>query len=318
MTYRCPLCGSALSEKHYHKVLRLQQKKERAHLGEVDRLKRLQSAANRKLQEARARARQARAEGILTERKKHANREHYLSAQIKRLKDANKMLRRHTSPQELGLADEGVLVKRLKEEFPHDDIQHVGKGGDVLQWVNFGDEKAGCIVYECKRTERISSGHVRQTVLAKKTRNADYAVLVTTGTRKKFSGLDQENGVFLVAPSGVITLARLCRDSLLEMAKRRLDALEKAAAATRLMNFITSPACKTPLEQAILKAERAHEHLVKEMKQHANDWRARHEIYETIRCDVTHIQRNIARVLANQEPLKLEKPTFEPLALPLK
>jgi hypothetical protein len=318
MGYRCPLCGSALSEGHYHKVVKLQQRKERAREGELEKLRVQQAAATRKLQEARARVRQARAEGVLTERKKHANREQHLSAQIKRLKEANRMLQRHTSPQELGLADEAVLVERLRKEFPQDDIEHVGKGGDVLQFVNFGEDRAGCIVYECKRTERISSSHVAQTALAKKTRNADYAVLVTTGARKRFSGLDQEDGVFLVAPSGVVTLACLCRESLLEMAKRRLDELAKAAAATRLMNFITSPACKTPLEQAILKAERAHQNLVKEMKQHANDWRARHEIYETIRCDVTHVQRNIARVLANQEPLKLEKPVFDPLALPMK
>lgn len=53
------------------------------------------------------------------------------------------------------------------------------------------------------------------------------------------------------------------------------------------------------------------------MKRHANDWRVRHQIYQTINCDVTHIQENIARVLANEEPLKLEKPVLEPLSPPL-
>ena len=49
-----------------------------------------------------------------------------------------------------------------------------------------------------------------QTALAKKTRQAYYGILVTTGTRKGFSGLDREAGVFLVAQAGVLALALLC------------------------------------------------------------------------------------------------------------
>jgi hypothetical protein len=102
------------------------------------------------------------------------------------------------------------------------------------------------------------------------------------------------------------------------MAKQLLDAAAKAAAAKRLMDYVTSAVCKTPLEEAISHTERAHKNLVKEMKQHVNDWKDRHELYQTIHYDVSHIQKNIDRVLGGDEPLKLERPKFEPLALPLK
>lgn len=46
------------------------------------------------------------------------------------LQEEMKMLKKHTSPQEIGLADEGVLMNRLAKEFPEDRIEHVGKGGD--------------------------------------------------------------------------------------------------------------------------------------------------------------------------------------------
>ena len=163
-----------------------------------------------------------------------------------------------------------------------------------------------------------SSDHVAQTSLAKKTRQANYGILVTTGTRKGFAGLDQEAGIFVVAQAGVLTLARICRESLVTMAKQRLDAAAKAAAAKRLMDYVTSPVCKTPLEEAISHTERAHKNLIREMKQHVNDWKDRHELYQTIHYDVSHVQKNINRVLGGDEPLKLEKPKFEPLALPLK
>lgn len=329
MAYKCPLCGSPLTERHYHNVIKLQEKKEKVQKGELEKLRKqaasakaAAAASKRKEQEIRAKAKQdvaaAKKDAVVAERKKSAIRDKRLMSRIKKLEEEKKMLQKHTSPQEIGLADEGVLVKKLEKEFPEDRIKHAGKGGDVLHFVVLDKEEVGCIVYECKRTDRIASEHVNQTALAKKTRNADYGILVTTGTRRGFSGLDQEAGVFLVAQAGVLTLARICRDSLITMAKQRLDAVAKVAAAKRLMDYVTSPVCKTPLEEAIGHAERAHRNLLKEMKQHANDWMERHEIYQTIHYDVSHVQKNIVRVLGGDEPLKLEKPRFEPLALPLK
>lgn len=329
MVYKCPLCGSSLTEHHYLKVIKLQERKEKVQKGELDKMRKqaaaakaAAAAATKKQQDILAKAKQdveaAKKQAAVTERKKSAVRDKRLIARIKKLEEEKKMLQKHTSPQEIGLADEGVLVKRLEREFPDDRIEHVGKGGDVLHFVVFDKEDAGCIIYECKHTDRISSDHVDQTSLAKKTRQANYGILVTTGTRKGFSGLDQEAGIFLVAQAGVLTLARICRDSLVTMAQQRLDAAAKAAAAKRLMDYITSPVCKTPLEEAISHTARAQKNLVKEVKQHLNDWKERHEVYQTIHYDVSHVQKNIDRVLGGDEPLKLEKPRLVPLALPLK
>lgn len=329
MKYTCPLCGSPLTETHYHRVIKLQEKKEKVQKGELDKLKKeaaaakaAATAAKKKEQDIRAKAKQdveaAKKQVTLAERKKNEIRNRRLMARIKKLEEEKKMLQKHTSPQEIGLADEAVLVKRLEREFPDDVIEHAGKGGDVLHYVMFDEEETGCIVYECKHTDRISSDHIAQTALAKKTRQANYGILVVTGTRKGFSGLDQDSGIFIVAQAGVLTLARICRDSLVTMAKQRLDAAAKAAAAKRLMDYVTSPVCKIPLEEAISHTKRAHKNLVKEIKQHLGDWKERHEIYQTIHYDVSHVQKNIERVLGDDEPLKLEKPKLEPLALPWK
>jgi hypothetical protein len=322
MIYKCPLCGSPLTESHFHRVIKLQDKKEKHQKGELDKLKKQVAAAKRKEQETRAKAKQsvedAKKEAANNERRKTAIRFQRMMARIKKLEEEKKMLQKHTSPQEIGLADESVLVRKLRKEFPDDHIEHAGKGGDVLHYVTFNKEQAGCIVYECKHTDRIASDHVAQTALAKKTRHADYAILVTTGTRKRFSGLDQDSGVFIVAQSGVLTLAGICRDSLVAMAKQRLDAAAKAVAAKRLMDYVTSPVCKTPLEEAISHTQRAQKNLMKEIKQHMRDWNERLELYQTIHYDVSHVRDNIARVLGDKDPLRLEKPKFEPLALPLK
>ncbi|HVC09068.1 MAG TPA: hypothetical protein VNH15_03915 [Elusimicrobiota bacterium] len=317
-------------------MIKLQEKKEKVQTGELEKMRKQTAAANaaaaaakRRERETRAKAKQgkeaARKQGVLDERSKKDIRTKRLMARLKKSDEANKKLKeeremwqKHTSPQEIGLADEGVLVKRLEKEFPGDRIEHTGTGGDVLHHAIFDGDEAGCIVYECKHTDRIETGHITQTALAKKTRQASYGILVTTGTRKGFSGLDQEAGIFLVAQAGVLTLARICRDSLVTMARQRLDASAKAAAAKRLMDYVTSPVCKTPLEEAISHTERAHKNLVREVKQHLHDWKERHELYLTIHYDVSHVQKNLNLVLGGKEPLKLEKPRFEPLALPFK
>ena len=329
MTYKCPLCGSVLTEKHYHNVIKLKEKTEKVQKGELDKLKKqaetakaAAAASKKKEQEIRAKSKQdievAKKQTIDAERKKNDINHKRLMARITKLEEEKKMHQKRTSPQEIGLADEGVLVKKLAKEFPDDRIEHVGKGGDVLHYVIFDNNEEGCIVYECKHKDGISSADVTQTALAKKTRQAYYGILVTTGTRKGFSGLDREAGVFLVAQAGVLALALLCRESLVGMAKQRLDATEKAAAAKRLMDYVMSPGCKTPLEEAISHTKRAHKNLLREIKQHFDNWKERHELYQTIHYDVSHVQANIDRVLGGDEPFNLEKPKFEPLALPRK
>jgi uncharacterized protein YbaR (Trm112 family) len=326
MKYICPLCKTPLTEKHFHDVIKIQEKKEKVQKGEVEKLrkealvqKEAAAQAKRQVKEAKQKAKQAELEGHKKgqefAKKKYDRMIHSQNSTIKKLKEKNQQLKQGTTPQEIGLADEKVLVGRLEKEFPDDEIKHEGKEGDVLHFVKFNKEISGCIVYECKHTDRIAAAHIEQIASDKKTRQANYGILVTTGTRKGFSGLDQESGVFIVAQAGVLTLARICRESLVKMAEQRLDAAEKEAAAKRLMDYVTSPACKTPLEEAISQTERAHRNLVKEIQQHIGGWRERHEVYETIRYDVSHIQQNVDRVLNGKEPLKLEKPRFEPLAL---
>ena len=289
MKYFCPLCKSAITKANYERVLKTQMREE----------ERISEQAT------------------LVERKRGERLFKGQPEKMETLQERLRMWGSGTTPQMIGLSDEPVLVARLSKEFPTDRIEHTGKGGDVIHFVLLNGNEAGCIVYECKHTKAISRGHVVQTVLAKRTRNAHFAILVTTGKRKGFSGLDQEEGVFIVAPGGVHTIASVCRESLVLMTQQRLDAAAKDAAAKRLMDYVTGPICKTPLEQAISKTETAGKKLMQEMQRHIRDWRERAETYQTIIHDLTHLQTNIGRVLGGQEPIALEKPKLMPLALPL-
>src|SRR5437773_2033902 len=116
-------------------------------------------------------------------------------------------------------------------------------------FVHFDGQTAGIIVYECKRTPRIQSQHVRQANAAKQSRNADFAVLVTTGSRRGFTGLTQLSGVLVVSPLGAVPLASLLRAHLIEMLRTKVTKEKRAQIALGLMSYITSPQFKNPIEE---------------------------------------------------------------------
>src|SRR5262249_34758228 len=123
MKYYCPLCKSHLTKDHYHHVLKIQQKEEKLQEGELEKLrtqvmsaKQAAVTAKKREREIRLKAKEdaatARREGTEAEKRRSERLLQGSSAKIKKLQDRIKMLERGTTPQVIGLADEGVLVQR--------------------------------------------------------------------------------------------------------------------------------------------------------------------------------------------------------------
>src|SRR5262245_12102818 len=118
--YRCPLCGSVLSQAHFQKVIKLQKGQQSA----LAKFRKQADAAKTQIRELRSNTKRqiqaAKNAATLSERSKNDIRLKRVSTRIAKLEEENKMLKKHTSPQEIGLADEAKLVARLKKEFPED------------------------------------------------------------------------------------------------------------------------------------------------------------------------------------------------------
>lgn len=312
---QCPLCKSELSEDRFRKVIQLKEKEEKSQQKSLEKMQKAMQEAKKRVgdvkREAKVLAAKARVEGADAANRKAQSVVKGQRQVIDKLKNKLKMIEQGTTPQIVGLADEKKLVASLEKEFPEDLIKHEGKGGDVLHFVKCEEKQAGVILYECKRTEFIEVSHVKQAERDKKAREADFALLVTTGKRrhKAFGGLDRENGVLIVAQAGVLTLAKICRETLITMLRLKMDNEQREKAAKRLLDYVTSPLCKTPLEDAISMTEQAKKNLVKEVKRHFDDWNVRHKIYETILVDTKSITENLERVLSGAVPKSLEKGT---------
>lgn len=308
-TYRCPVCRKQLTKSEYEKALKIHEARE-AHLRQKEELlEKKEREFPQKLAEAKKLAKaqeKARAERLTAG----------LRGQLQKARDRIRQLERGSTPQTEGLEFEDKLVARLRREFPGDDTQPKGKGGDVLQIVKHQGQDAGVIIYECKRTPKIQNAHIRQAYQAKQLRRADFAVLVTTGQKRGFSGVALASSVLIVAPLAVIPIVSLLRDQLIEMLKAKVTKAKRAKIAQNIMKYITSPQFKNAIEEVVQLSVELEDMIREEFNDHMRIWQKRAERYQRIRWDGSQIQDNLQMVLHGKEPKRLGHPKPTPLQLP--
>lgn len=323
-TYRCPTCGKALTKLEYEKALRIHGEQERhlAHREAELRQKQLdwgrqQRARERQLKKDLDRKLQQEKNRVREQERTRADRQQTgLREQLQKLKERLRQREQGTTPQTEGLEFEEKLTSRLQKEFPEDEVTQKGKGGDVLHVVKFNKKAVGVIIYECKRTPSVQGQHITQTHRAKQVREADFAVLVTTGKKRGFGGFAQMNGVSVVAPSAVIPLASLLRVHLIEMARLKVTKEKRAILAQQLMRYIDSPQFQNPIEEVVQRASKLQEMIKKEAGDHMHIWQERWTHYETINWNASQIQGNLRLVMHGGQPKPIAQRKAAPLQLP--
>jgi len=307
-TYRCPVCKKSLTKHEYESALGVLSERQT----HFEHQKKQLLEQVRRAQRAQAQAKQ---DGIRSERARSQRLMAGQNKQIKKLQERISQLEKGTTPQTDGLEFEHKLVARLRSEFPKDDIQHKGQAGDILHFVKFNGQVAGIIIYECKRCPRINSAHVQQAYRAKQERKAHFAVLVTTGHRRGFSGLCQDRGVLVVSPLGTVPLASLLRDHLIEMQRSNIAVERRAAIAQGLLKFVVSPEFTNPIERIVRTSSQLQDMLREEVKGHQRTWKKRWEHYQVVEWDSSTIQANIKSVLHGEKPRVLPRRQAFPLQL---
>lgn len=306
---RCPVCKTLLSQEAYNKALGILGEREQ-HFAQqkekwLGKVMRARDAA-RKAFKAGHDAEHSRAQRLFAGK----------DAEIKRLHERVRQLKKGSTPQTEGLEFEDKLVQRLKREFRDDEIIHEGKRGDVVHNVCLSGKCIGIIVYECKREPRISEDHVEQTRRAKHSRRADFAILVTAGKRRGFTGLAEMSGILVVAPLGVLPLVALVREQLKALSRAKLKEWERQKAAHKLLTFITSPDFRNPIESVIRTSSALQQSVLEEAGAHKKLWERRWERYQAISWDALHVQSSVQLVLQGKLPPAHLPPPPSKLMLP--
>ena len=209
----------------------------------------------------------------------------------KRVKDLENQLAKQKTPQVEGLLYEDKLLDALQKEFPEDKFQHTGKGGDIIQSVVYKKNIAGTMVYECKRVLKFSNSHIRQAAKAKTTRNADFAILVTNATKKGYYGFSMEKGVIIIHPAGVLSIAKLLRERIIQIFNLNMSKAERNKVIQGIIEYMESAEFKNSLENIIQIVKDEWEDMQKEVKEHFKRWTRKKDAYFNIYKEAVSVKQ---------------------------
>lgn len=162
----------------------------------------------------------------------------------KKLAEEMKRKAEQGSMQLQGEVQELALEEMLRNAYPFDLIQEVGKGvrgADCIQTVrnSFGQE-CGHIIYESKRTTSFGNDWIDKLKADMRSQGAEIAVLVTQSMPKDMDCFGLKNGVWICSFNEVRALAGVLRDGILRIYSSLKSQENKGDKMHMLYDYLTS------------------------------------------------------------------------------
>jgi hypothetical protein len=167
----------------------------------------------------------------------------------KLIEDQNKLveeMRRKAeqgSMQLQGEVQELLLEKILRENFPFDGIEEVGKGvegADCVQIVrNSVGRDCGKIIYESKRTKGWNNSWIDKLKNDMRSKGADVAILVTQTFPKDMERFGERDGIWICNFSEVSSVSAIIRNGVLKIYEIQRSEENKGDKMQMLYNYLT-------------------------------------------------------------------------------
>ena len=158
---------------------------------------------------------------------------------------AEEMKRRaeQSSMQRQGEVQELLLEQILKENFPFDLIEEVGKGvegADCIQVVrNYAGKECGKIIYESKRTKGWNNAWIEKLKNDKRNRGVDVAILVTHAFPKDMERFGEKDGIWICTFNEVGSVAYLLRKGIIQIQEVQKSQENKGDKMQMLYDYLT-------------------------------------------------------------------------------
>lgn len=173
----------------------------------------------------------------------------------KRLADEMKRRAEQSSMQRQGEAQELLLEEILKEIFPFDLIEEVGKGvegADCIQTIrNSTGKECGKIIYESKRTRGWSNNWIEKLKNDKRNRSADVAILVTQTFPKDMERFGEKEGIWICNFTEVNSVAYLLRNSVIQLYEAQKSQENKGDKMQMLYDYLTGNEFRGQMEAVV-------------------------------------------------------------------
>jgi hypothetical protein len=204
----------------------------------------------------------------------------------KKLADEMKRRAEQSSMQRQGEVQELLLEAILKESFPFDIIEEVGKGvegADCIQVVrNSSGTPCGKIIYESKRTKTWSNNWVDKLKADMRSRGADVAILVTQAFPKDMERFGEKDGIWICNFTEVNSVAHLLRKGILTVYEIQRSEENKGDKMQLLYNYLTGNEFKGQVEAIVEGFMAMKQSIMKERIQMEKMWKEREKQLEKV------------------------------------
>lgn len=188
------------------------------------------------------------------------------------------------SMQLQGEAGEILLEKWLRDSFPTDQIDEIGKGqagADCLMRISSGKGiEIGSILFEGKRTKEFSSKWVEKLNKDVSNKGASIGVIVTETMPREMKRLDIVDGVWVCGFNEVISLTRVLRNALTEIAKIRSAESIRQDKAQSMFDYLISKKFADTMSQMLSPIFKMQEQLLKEKNAFNKQWEIRERLID--------------------------------------
>lgn len=204
----------------------------------------------------------------------------------KKLAEQMKQKAEQGSMQRQGESQELLLEAILKENFPFDIIEEVGKGvegADCIQTVRNNQGKhCGKIIYESKRTKTWSNSWLDKLKTDMRSKGADVAILVTQAYPKDMEKFGEKDGVWICSFSDVSSIAQLLRNGIIKISEAIASQDNKGDKMQLLYNYLTGNEFKGQMEAIVEGFVSLRQGIIKEKIQMEKIWKEREKQLEKV------------------------------------
>ncbi len=190
------------------------------------------------------------------------------------------------SMQLQGESQEILLEEILKENFPFDIIEEVGKGvegADCMQIIrNSAGTVCGKIIYESKRTKAWSNNWVDKLKNDKRNQGADAAILVTQAFPKDMDRFGEKDGIWLCSFTEVNSVAHLLRNGIIKVYEAQKAQEGKGDKMQMLYDYLTGNEFRGQVEAIMEGFMAMKQGITKERIQMEKIWKEREKQLEKV------------------------------------
>ncbi len=190
------------------------------------------------------------------------------------------------SMQLQGESQEILLEEILKENFPFDMIEEVGKGvegADCMQIIrNSSGTICGKIIYESKRTKAWSNNWLDKLKNDKRNQGADAAILVTQAFPKDMDRFGEKDGIWLCSFTEVNSVAHLLRNGIIKVYEAQKAQEGRGDKMQMLYDYLTGNEFRGQVEAIMEGFMAMKQGITKERIQMEKIWKEREKQLEKV------------------------------------